>query len=50
MNSYEVPNVMDYVIQTAKTYDLQHNVKEWIRKVEIASQENAMLRKKFSRL
>ena len=50
MNSYEVPNVMDYVIQTAKTYDLQHNVKEWKRKVEIASQENAMLRKEIQQM
>ena len=50
MASYEVPNVMEYVLQTAQTYELEHAVKEWNRKIEIAEQENQMLKKQFSRL
>ena len=50
MSSYQVPTVFDYVQQTAKTQQLEHDIKEWSRKVQIIEQENNMLKKQFSRL
>ena len=45
-----MPTVFDYVQQTAKTQQLEHDIKEWSRKVQIIEQENLMLKKQFSRL
>ena len=50
ISSYQVPTVFDYVQQTAKTQQLEHDIKEWSRKVQIIEQENLMLKKQFSRL
>lgn len=48
--SYEVPKIMDYVIQNDQSQKLELGLKEWSRKLQIAQQENIMLKKKFSRL
>ena len=41
---------MDYVMQNDKSQRAEIGIKEWTRKLQIAQQENLMLKKKFSRL
>ena len=50
ITSYEVPKIMDYVMQNDKSQRAEIGIKEWTRKLQIAQQENLMLKKKFSRL
>ena len=45
MASYEDPKIIDYVMQNDKNQRAEMGIKEWIRKLQIAKQENLMLHK-----
>jgi len=50
MESYTVPEVIDYILQAGETAQLDHDINEWKRKVQIAEGENKSLRSQWKRL
>ena len=49
VNSGEIPQVIDYVNQKRKEYEVETKIKNWERKIEISEMEARRLRKQRQR-